>query len=303
MAAHKMPRRHKKKADKKTNKATRVFLPRRGGSSWPFLFSGPLPEKRREVVLPSRYLALLLALFLSPQAALAGDAVDRMMKPLDESIEIRQQTQEQRDDWAEQRPRMESEYESLKARARACAEEVEGLRRQVLSLSGENRELALRKVEAEKMEKELLPFLESAVLRLEDLIRDSDPFLPEERKARLALLKKSVSDPELSPGEKYRKTMEAFFIEADYGNTIELTRASVGMDGAPVRVDVLRLGRLGLFCQSLDKSRYGAWDPATRSWRWLAGSRSPELARAFGMAGKRRPLDIVAMPLGKVAAP
>ncbi len=66
--------------------------------------------------------------------------------------------------------------------------------------------------------------------------------------------------------EKFRRLTEAFQIENDFGRTIETYKATLPIEGATLEVNVLRLGRVGLYYQTNDASQTGLWDPASRQW-------------------------------------
>ena len=65
----------------------------------------------------------------------------------------------------------------------------------------------------------------------------------------------------LPPG-KFRRILEAYQIEADYGRTLGAERAEV--EGRTV--DVLRIGRTEMYYLSSDGDRAGYWDAGAGKW-------------------------------------
>jgi hypothetical protein len=76
---------------------------------------------------------------------------------------------------------------------------------------------------------------------------------------------------DVTVAEKFRRLTEAFQIENDFGRTIETYKDALEIDGATLEVDVLRLGRIGLYYQTLDASETGQWDPEAGAWTHLSG--------------------------------
>ncbi len=133
-------------------------------------------------------------------------------------------------------------------------------------------------------------------------VTDDIPFLPEERNIRLEKLAALMDDSEVPVAEKFRRTMEALNIEAEYGNTIEVyhDRIRLGVSGCPGRFPagphqpVLSVpGRAGG-----GRVRCGA-----QQWRLLDDRFVPEVAAAVEIALKRRTAGILDLPLGRLAVP
>ncbi|MDI6796279.1 MAG: DUF3450 domain-containing protein [Desulfatibacillaceae bacterium] len=251
-----------------------------------------------------RYFCLLaLALLAATPPLAAQDLGGRVEKPLVQSFEVGQQAQKALDDWDREHTELVARYKSLAAQVeqkKALVEDAEGL---VQALMEQAASLTARKEQAARMADGIMPFLFEAVSSLKSIVEGGEPFLAEERRLRVEALEKNLADLSVPPGEKFRKVMEAFFLEAEYGNTLETYRDLVQVDGQQIRAIVFRFGRVALFCQSLDGARYGIYEPAAGQWQWLASRYAPELAKAFAMAGRQRPANIVTLPLGKVAAP
>jgi hypothetical protein len=112
-----------------------------------------------------------------------------------------------------------------------------------------------------------------------------------------------LADPGVTVSEKFRKTMEALMVEAEYGRTIEVYQETITMDSQPLLATIFRLGRIGLFYQTLDHSRSGMFDVATRTWIPLPPSFDNALEAAIDIGAKRQPVELLSLPLGRMAAP
>jgi hypothetical protein len=100
--------------------------------------------------------------------------------------------------------------------------------------------------------------------------------------------------------EKYRKVMEALLVEAEYGFTIEAYQETITIDGQPLLADIFRLGRISLFYQSLDRKRCGFYNAAKGVWQSLDTVHNPAIQAALDIAAKRRPVELLSLPVGRM---
>lgn len=245
---------------------------------------------------------LLLLALLTPQIAWCEDFPAQVEKPIDHAITIRQQTQAAADRWETQRRKLAAEYDRLAAEQEKLAASRDRLGKTAAALRSENDALNRQLAEMARIAAELTPFLEQTYRRLADLVATDTPFLAEERKDRLQRLRQTLDDPLVTTGEKYRKVMEALFVEAQYGNTVEIYREQIVLDGRQILADIFRLGRISLFFQTLDGQTAGHWNPETASWISLPETDLRPIHDAMEMAAKRRSAELISLPLGRIAA-
>lgn len=230
----------------------------------------------------------------------SGDLPSRVKKRVNEAITIRQHTQKAEDRWAEQRTRLRAEYEKLEQENNLLSAENRELRKSVAKHKESIAALEHQIVEIERMTKEMYPFLEQTYTRLARFVREDIPFLKDERSRRITNLRRVLDDPGVSISEKFRKLMEAIFIEAEYGNTVEVYQKRIRIDDRNIQANIFRLGRISMFFQSLDRKTTGYFDPATFAWKRFPSRFNREINAAVEMAAKRRPIDILNLPLGRL---
>jgi hypothetical protein len=95
--------------------------------------------------------------------------------------------------------------------------------------------------------------------------------------------------------------MEALLVEAEYGSTIEVYQQTIELDNAPSLVNLFRLGRISLFYQTLDRKQCGFFDVAAADWRPLPAAFNRSIQTAIEIGTKRRPVELLALPLGRMA--
>jgi hypothetical protein len=222
------------------------------------------------------------------------------------AIKIHQQIQKQEDQWADEKSELKMRYRRLQAEETALAREKEILEDRVDAMTSRQREAERKIVEAGRIGENLQAHLESVVARLEENIARDLPFLPEERAGRIDEIKKLLAQPETSIAEKCRRVMEALKVEAEYGHTVEVYQQTIAIDGRasdqPVMADILRVGRLAIFWRTPDGGAVGHWDRATGKWTTLPKACRRHINDATEMALRQRTVDMVKLPLGRIAA-
>jgi len=137
--------------------------------------------------------------------------------------------------------------------------------------------------------------MERMIDGIEQSIALDIPFLLEERTKRVETLKQIMERSDVSVAEKFRKVMEAYQIENEFGRTIEAYQGELNLDGSTRQVDFLRIGRVGFLYQTLDGTETGVWDQKNREWVDAAGSASA-VRLGLRMARKQTAPDLLKLP-------
>jgi hypothetical protein len=157
---------------------------------------------------------------------------------------------------------MLSEYRQANAEIGGLKAYNDQLAEQVKSQETEMATMTRQLGEIETTSREALPMMQKMVATLTDFVKLDLPFLPEERATRLAALKDMMTRADVSVSEKYRRIVEAYQIEIEYGRTIEAYQGKVD----DRTVDFLRAGRVALLYQTLDGAECGYWDAGSHKW-------------------------------------
>jgi DNA repair exonuclease SbcCD ATPase subunit len=145
--------------------------------------------------------------------------------------------------------------------------------------------------------REVTPLMLRMVESLEDFVALDVPFLLEERRERVANLKALMDRADVTDAEKYRRILEAYQIENDFGRTIEAYRGSLEAGGDAKTVDFLRVGRIALLYQTLDGKEIGAWNEAGGAWQALDGGYRPAIRQGLRIARKQAAPDLLRLPV------
>ena len=146
------------------------------------------------------------------------------------------------------------------------------------------------------MQRQIPPLAQRMLESLESFINLDTPFRIEERQNRIDLVRSSLAKPKVTASEQVRQVLEAYNIEAEYGRKID-TYESTLQDGTVV--NILVIGRIGMFYQTKDEQSSGRWNNETNSWDELPGTYRKPIRNGIRMAKKLAPTDMLMMPVIK----
>jgi hypothetical protein len=119
----------------------------------------------------------------------------------------------------------------------------------------------------------------------------------EERQDRMDALDTIMERSDVSVAEKFRKVMEAYQIEMDYGSSNEWYKESLNVDGAVREYNMLRIGRIGLYFQSDDSNITGWWNSEAGAYELLDNEYRSEVRKGIRIARQLIAPELVLLPL------
>ncbi|MFT5139589.1 MAG: hypothetical protein ACI9CB_001235 [Rhodothermales bacterium] len=148
------------------------------------------------------------------------------------------------------------------------------------------------------IERQIVPLMTRMIDAMEGFIQLDTPFLLSERTERIERLKGMMERSDVSAAEKFRRVLESYSIEVDYGRTIEAYKGSVAVEGRDLEVDFLRIGRVSLSYQTVGGGATGAWDNDARAWVELPDATYKEqVATGLKIARKQVAPDLLVIPV------
>lgn len=243
---------------------------------------------------------LMVVLLLCTLRVEARTLTQQVEEPLEESIALQQDSQQELDAWGEKKAKLLQEYETLMERKQKLEQENAELNEQEQILAAEISRSKEAVAQARELGRDMQPFMRTSVELLEALLEESLPFKKEERRERVRQLHTEVWGGEASAAEQFRHLMQILQTEYDYAHSVDVSEKELEIEGERVFMSQLRIGNLALFGLSLDQERGAVYDPAVREWRWLDQEWNAELRRAMAMGNKQRPVDLLSLPLGRL---
>jgi DNA repair exonuclease SbcCD ATPase subunit len=243
--------------------------------------------------------ALLVAGALAATPVLAQD--DEVLKPVvDSAAKINESAATSQEKINGITDQIDSKLQQFKT----LMKEIEGLevyntqlRKQINNQEQEMADLNAAIDEVSVVERQITPLMMRMIDGLEQFVALDVPFLPEERANRVADLRAMMDRADVAASEKFRRVMEAYQVEMDYGRTMEAYSGIHTINGQERDVEFLRLGRTALIYQTRDASMQGVWNKQTRQWEELDSSYRTQITKGLRMAKKQLAPDLLMLPV------
>jgi hypothetical protein len=137
------------------------------------------------------------------------------------------------------------------------------------------------------------PMLQRMYDDLVQFVENDVPFFPEEREQRIQRLTELMANVEATPSEKFRRLVEAYQIEMEYGRTMSAYRQTMA-DGRDA--EMVRLGRVALMYRVIETGETGYWDRDAKQFVADPDS-ATEIEEALAIAKEERAPDLIIVPV------
>ncbi|MDM4772569.1 DUF3450 domain-containing protein [Solimonas sp. SE-A11] len=206
-------------------------------------------------------------------------------------------SQKRVDALADQRRDLSSDYRTTLRESEGLKLYLQQLRAQLKSQQDEMAAIRQESQELDRTNIEIQPLMLRMLESVDQFVQLDVPFLKEERVARVARLKEMMPRADVTVSEKYRRIVEAYQIEMEYGRTIEAYRGKL----ADKEVDFLRVGRVGLFYQTPDGKETGYWDREKKDWV-ADGGYAEGVTEGLKVAKKQTSPNLLIVPIQAAAS-
>ncbi len=243
--------------------------------------------------------AALTAAVVALSGSAFAQSVDDVLRADLQRLQLAQASQERINEVVEGTRSLADQY-------RGINKEIDGLRvynrlmsAQVQGQQATLSEISLSMDQVESVNRQIFPLMERMIDGLEQSIQLDIPFLIDERMERVASLNEIMQRSDVSVAEKFRKVMEAYQIEMDYGSSSEEYTQTLDVDGdGSVRdFNMLRIGRIGLYFQSDDGQITGHYNQETGQFERLDNSYRNEIRKGLRMARQLIAPELLLLPL------
>ncbi len=251
----------------------------------------PKTSKHRSTLVVISACALLLSISM---ASAQG---------LDSSVQVEEQINENSASSQNRVSGLARQSQDLLAQYRSVVRETQGLKiyndnleRVVSDQQNEVQSIQRQLAGLEDTNRGVVPLMLEMIDTLGRIVEADIPFRIEQRRARVQRLQDMMDQAEVTASEKYRRVMEAYQGELEFGRTTEAYSDTLPTTGQTV--DFLRVGRALLVYQTSDHSVTGWFNPRTREFEQLDDDRYRlEVKNGLAIARNEKAPNLVMLPV------
>ena len=184
-----------------------------------------------------------------------------------------------------------SEYRSVVRETESLQIYNDNLQKVVTDQSNEIQSINRQLGGLEETNRGVVPLMLEMIESLGQIVEADIPFRIEERRARVVRLREMMDQAEVTASEKYRRVIEAYQSELEFGRTTEAYSDALPTTGQTV--DFLRVGRTLLVYQTSDNSVTGWFNPTSRKFEELPERYRLEVKDGLAIAKNEKASNLV----------
>ena len=188
-----------------------------------------------------------------------------------------------------------SEYRSVVRETESLQIYNDNLQKVVTDQSNEIQSINRQLGGLEETNRGVVPLMLAMIESLGQCVDADSPFRIEERRARVVRLREMMDQAEVTASEKYRRVIEAYQSELEFGRTTEAYSDALPTTGQTV--DFLRVGRTLLVYQTSDNSVTGWFNPTSRQFEELPERYRLEVKDGLAIAKNEKAPNLVMLPV------
>ncbi|OEF24252.1 hypothetical protein A1QC_10475 [Vibrio rumoiensis 1S-45] len=241
---------------------------------------------------------MVLACFAVLSFSASADSLDNARNIERQTNQNATNAQKKIDANSDQSFQLQAEVEQLQAQVDNLSLYQTHLKKLVASQESEKANIDEQLVDIADTRQGVVPLMYHMIDGLQALIEQGVPVRLDSREKRLDDLKTLMGRADISDAEKYRRILEAYQIELDYGSKLGTYEGSIELAGNDSRqVDLLYIGRVTLLARSKDAQHAWLWSQADKQWQDVSADQSAEITKAYAMATKQQAPSLLTLPL------
>jgi hypothetical protein len=214
-----------------------------------------------------------------------GQGVDAIISAEQRRIQAGRQAQQRIDEIVDRTQTMMADRQAIQREIDNLVAFNTLLNQEVLEQERQLRELRASIGQVTIIERQILPLMTRMIDGLEQFIELDMPFFLNRRRARVTELRELLTLPEFSAADQFRRVMEAWQIEMDYGRYPDAYTGELRTNGTVREVDFLKIGRISFMYMTPDGSEAGAWDVGRGEWVPISREYHSQIRQGFEALG------------------
>ncbi|MCU8282417.1 DUF3450 domain-containing protein, partial [Vibrio vulnificus] len=183
---------------------------------------------------------------------------------------------------------LQAEIEILKEEVRNLELYQRHLTSMIANQEQEKSSLAKQIQDIQVTRQGIVPLMYDMLDTLKTTINQDMPIKWQQRQERIEKLEQMMVRADVADAEKFRRILEAYQIELDYGSKLSAYQDPITLaDGKQIEVEQLHLGRVSLIARTLNANQFWYWDKNQRHWLSLTTIPSTDVNRAFDIAAQK----------------
>ena len=250
------------------------------------------------------YLKILILAFVclfgvDPGLSIAGKESPLAIKRTSEqTVATDVQTQKSVDEWAVEEEHLLKKIDQNERALKRIAWEQKKTGEYLSTLEKKMVELKEMVSEMEKINAELLPMLDWGLERLTTFVQNDIPFDRAARLKRIENAAQTLKDYDMNLLAKTRALFDAVARERDFGYSVDIKKTEIEIEGRPVRVNLLKVGRVRLCALTMDCEKGYVWNSPEAGYAQVKGSVRP-IDEAVQIAERIRIVELTKLPMGR----
>ncbi|MGO2341402.1 DUF3450 domain-containing protein [Vibrio litoralis] len=244
-------------------------------------------------------LALLAISSFSAQA----DSLDNARSIERQTNQVAKNAQQKIDANSDQSFQLQAEVERLQDQVDNLSLYQTHLKKLVASQEAEKVSIDEQLTNIEETRQGVVPLMYHMIDGLQSSLEQGAPVRFASREKRLDELKTLMGRSDISDAEKYRRILEAYQIEMDYGSKLGIYEDQINLTQDDVRqVDLLYVGKVVLLARSKDAQHAWLWSQAKQQWQEVPADQKPDINQAYALANKQQAPSLLHLPLSVTQA-
>lgn len=143
----------------------------------------------------------------------------------------------------------------------------------------------------------IVPLMYDMISGLNEIVENDAPIKLVQRAERIKKLEQMMGQANITDAEKFRRVLEAYQIEMDYGIKLSTFQGQLDNGEQLLEANMLHLGRMSLVARSLNETHYWAWSQNRRQWETLGSEQKASIDHAFSVANQQVAPSLLTLPI------